>query len=223
MPWERDADMRVRAQHLSARRVHDGNWVGARGTRDGALVTSDWLQALIIEGRGFCAGIGLLGDGEALQAAAITTLRPALWIRVPDKTTIIPFYGAIQVEDSGSTVFEVTIGFASSDVGNGSSDGADFGPRVLRSGSGRPSNCIARQEATGNVGADPDQDLWRYFTPVDTDAETDAGPLPQLEWNPRPGPVLVGPATLMMYIGSTSAPLVTAQFSWVEFETDEVV
>lgn len=222
MPGTRDVDVRIQAQHTSERRVSDGNHRSLRGTRDGALFTSDWFQALIIEGRGFCAGIGLLSAGEALPAAVITTLRPMLWIRVPTGTTIIPFYGGIQVEDTGATgAFEALIGYDATDVGNGTSDAADFGPVNLRLG-GRGTSCVARQEATADVGADPDADLWRVWKAEDNAATpATAGPS-NFEWVPRPSPVLVGPASLLMYIGSGAAPIVTAQFQWAEFASDEI-
>jgi len=222
MPWERDADIRILAQNLSPRRVADGNFRGARGTRDGALFTSDWLQALIIEGRGYCAGIGLLSAGEALPATAITTLRPSLWLRVPTGVTIMPFYAAVQVEDSGAAnAFEVALGVATSDVGDGTSDAADYGPSNLRSNGGATKGVIARQEATGDVSADPDYDLWRKFLTTDTNAELGPGD-ENFEWAERPCPLLVGPATLVLDIGSSGAPTVTAQLKWIEFETTEI-
>ena len=225
MPWERDVDVRLLAQHLSDRRVADGNQRSWRGTRDGAGFVSDWLQALIIEGRGFCAGIGLLSAGEALPVAVITTLRPQLWVRVPTGTTIMPFYGGIQVEDTGATgAFEALIGYDATDVGNGTSDAADYGPVQLRSGAARRSACTVRQEATADVTADPDADLWRVWKAEDNAATpATAGPS-NFDWKPWPAlPVLVGPASLMMYLGSSAAPIVTAQFQWVEFETSEIV
>lgn len=224
MPWERDVDVRVKAQHLSPRRVTDGNWAPGRGTRDGAIFTSDWLQALIIEGRGFCAGIGLLSAGEALPVAVITTLRPMLWLRVPTGTTIIPFYGGIQVEDTGATgAFEALIGYDATDVGNGTSDAADYGPVNLRAGGGATRGVIARQEAAADVSADPDCDLWRVWKAEDNAATpATAGPS-NFEWTPAVRPVLVGPASLLMYIGSSAAPIVTAQLQWVEFATEEIV
>lgn len=222
MPWERDVDVRIRAQHGSERRVADSNWRSLRGTRDGAALTADWLQALIIEGRGFCAGIGLLSEGEALQAAGITTLRPMLWVRVPTGTSIMPFYAAVQVEDSGgANSFEIAIGTEATDVGDGSSSAADYGPVNLRTGSGRGSNCVPRQEATGDVTADADCDLRRAFTATDTNAEA-VWAKENYEWNLFPCGVLDGPATWMLYCGAAAAPTVTAQVQWVEFDSDEI-
>jgi len=222
MPWERDADVRLQAQVLSPRRVADGNNRMIRGTRDGAMFTSDWLQALVLEGRGFCAGIGLLSAGEALPAAAITTLRPMLWLRVPTGITILPFYGGVQVEDTGGVnAFELAIGKDDTDVGDGTSDPADFGPVNLKTTGPSTLGVIARQEATANVSADPDDDLWRRFLTTDTNAELGPGD-ENFDWVPRPCPELVGPATLMLSIGAAAAPTVTAQFQWVEFLTSEI-
>lgn len=223
MPWERDVDVRVRAQHLSARRVADGNWRSLRGTRDGALVNADWLQMLIAEGRGFCAGIGLLSAGEALPATAITTLRPSLWLRVPTNVTIMPLYCGVQVEDTGATsAFEIALGVALSDVGNGTSSGADYGPSNLRANGPATRGVVARQEATGDVSADPAYDLWRIWKSEDNvTTPATAGPV-NFVWNERPCPILVGPATLVLDIGSSAAPIVTAQFKWLEFDTSEI-
>lgn len=225
MPWERDVDIRVRAQTLSARRVSDGTWRSARATRDGALFTAEWFQALIGEGRGFVAGIGLLSAGEALpNAQVITTLRPTFVLRVPTGTTILPFYGAVQVEDSGGTAaLEMNIGTAGSDVGNGTSSAADFGPINLKTNATRGSLVVPRQEYTGNSSADPDNDQWRKWMTEDNAATPATVGSSNFEWEPYPFcPELVGPASLIFTIGGALIPIITAQFKWVELETTEI-
>ncbi|HEC64707.1 MAG TPA: hypothetical protein ENI23_05405 [bacterium] len=218
MPYERDVDIRVQPNEDTL--VRTSNIKNVRSTKDGAIYAAEWIQSLIDAGHGFSAGIGLLSAAEALPAAAITTLRPQLWIRVPTNTTIIPLYGAIEVEDTGATTaFEVAIGKVGSDVGNGTSSAADFGPVNMSTGADLyTSKCTARQEATGDVTADADDDLWRAFKSEDNaTTPATAGGL-NFEWDPRGrAPKLVGPATLIMNIGSSSAPIVTARFQWVEF------
>ena len=216
MPWERDADMRVFASEGSAQVTGDGNYRQLRSNRLGALYAADALDDLIRLGYGYSAGIGLLTAGEALPGAAITTLRPMLWIRVPSGVTIRPFYAAVQAEDTGATnAFEVTMGAAAEDVGNGTSSAADFGPVNLRTGRGDASGCFARQEATADVTADIADDQWRVFKAEDNAATVaTAGPL-NFEWKPRALPALVGPASWMMYIGSSAAPTVTAQMQFI--------
>lgn len=225
MPWERDVDVRIRAQTLSARRVGDGNWRSARGTRDGALFTAEWFQALIGEGRGYVAGIGLLSAGEALpNAQVITTLRPTFVLRVPLNTTIIPFYAGIQVEDSGGTAaLEMNIGTAPSDVGNGTSSEADFGPINLKTNAGNRSDVVPRQEYTADSSADPDNDQWRKWKAEDNVGTPATAGESNFEWNPFPFcPELIGPASLIFTIGGALIPIITAQFKWVEFETPEI-
>ncbi len=215
---DRDVDIRVTPDEDDL--LRNTSQKGARSTKDGALYTAEWIQSLIDAGHGFTAGIGLLSAGEVLPNAVITTLRPTLWIRVPQNTTIIPIYGAIEVEDSGAvSAFEAAIGKVGSDVGNGTSDAADFGPVNMKTGSGLySSQCTARQEATVDVSANPDDDLWRAFKHEDNVATPATAGGANFEWDPSGrAPKLVGPATLMMYIGAGAAPQVTARFQWVEF------
>ncbi|KKN84478.1 hypothetical protein LCGC14_0289400 [marine sediment metagenome] len=216
MPWERDADMRVRAQEGSASVTSDGNYRSLRSNRVGALYAASALDDLIRLGYGYCAGIGLLSAGEPLPNQVIVTLRPTLWVRVPSGVTIRPFYGAIQVEDTGATnAFEALIGSAPSDVGNGTSDAADFGPVNLRTGLGDNSGCTVRQEASGDVDADVNCNLWRAFKHEDNVATpATAGPA-NFEWKPTVLPALVGPATLALYVGGGAIHQITAQLQWI--------
>lgn len=225
MPYERDTNTRFRSGTSSPSRVRGGNWGEARGTNDGALFTAEWFQGLIFEGKGFSAGIGLLSAGEALpNAQVITTLRPTLWLRVPSGTTIVPFYSAVQIEDSGGTAaLEIALGTVPSDVGNGTSSAADFGPINLRVGSANGSLVVPRQEATGDVSADPDTDLWRKWMSEDNVATPATVGSSNFEWEPYPRcPVLVGPATLSLTVGGALIPIVTAQVQWVEFDTTDI-
>lgn len=228
MPWERDVDARAKVGSASVRRVADGQWAPNRATRDGSLYTADWIQGCIIEGKGHEAGIGLLSDPELLQTTVITTLRPMLWIRVPVDTTILPLHASITVEDTAATGnFEAALGASIIDVGNGSSDSADFGPinMVTRGGVGR---CTARQEATGDVTAagDPPSNFWRVIKFEDNANTPATAGESHFEWAGYPRlPVLVGPATLMLQIGALAgavAPTVFATLQWLEFETDEI-
>lgn len=228
MPWERDVDNRFKVGSASIRRVADGNWAPARATRDGSLYTADWIQGCIIEGKGHEAGIGLLSDSEALQAAVITTLRPSLWIRVPTDTTILPIHASITVEDTAAVSnFEAVLGASIIDIGNGTSSAADFGPinMVTRGGVGK---CTARQEATGDTttAGDPPSTFWRVIKFEDNvQTPATAGPS-NFEWAGYPRlPVLVGPATLQLNIGAiagAAAPIVFATLQWLEFDTKEI-
>ena len=196
----------------------DSQWTPARG-RGGAVYTADRIQGLIEAGRGYGAGIGTLSDGEALPAAGITTLRPQLWIVVPSGSVLVPIYCAVQVEDSGATgAFEVALGFARSDVSTTAGSAADWGPINLNSSFTDNGGFTARQEATGNVGADFVNNIWRAWKSEDNAATPATAGGSNFEWSGIGGkfyPVLIGPASIMLYIGSSAAPTVTAQIHWV--------
>jgi len=197
----------------------DNAYLGAQMTRDGALYTCPWPQRLALAGRVFAAGIGTLSDGEALPAAAITTLRPQLWIRVPANTTIIPLYASVQIEGASAEV-EIRMVTMTVDCGNGTSSAADYGPINLRTDAPVTSLCTARQEATGDVTAETG------ICPLAGMYHDDAAGTSQASslwvWNPDVKPVCVGASTWALYIGGSGAPTVTAQMVWAEIPSNEV-
>ncbi|MEE8473023.1 MAG: hypothetical protein V3S82_07630 [Dehalococcoidia bacterium] len=216
----------VRATSTVEHATDDHQPMAWRGTRDGVPFTADWVQALALEGRCFVCGIGTLSDGEALPNAAITTKLPSLWVRIPKGITGFPIYAAMQLEAAGDLV-EVLLATTQNDIGNGTSSAADYGPINLRTDAIIDSKAICRQEAT-----------------VDTIAETNILPLKRmyhddvavittgdslfewsLLWSPSPVfPVLVGPATFVLYVGAdgTNAPTVTAQMIWAEVPSNSI-
>ena len=96
------SDLRLKRQVSSVTRLNDdAQWMNLRGTRDGAMISADWLTAMALEGR--CFGV------NAGTATAPATLRAAyadgeqdLYIIVPDGTTMIPVFIQINFEDTGS-------------------------------------------------------------------------------------------------------------------------
>lgn len=213
------SDAHVLAQQSNVPRFADGSAPTAwRGTRDGSAIMCDWVQGLVLEGRGFCAGIGLLSEGEAQpNGQVILTLTPTLWIDVPDGTAIIPFYAAFQIEDTGGDdAFEAALGIHSSAIGAGTSSDADYGPVALRSDAPITSNCKAYQEATGSTSSDPVADLWRVWKSEDnaTAPATSAGD--SFEWKPKRFPVIVGAGGISLTVGGDLIPILTAQIQWVE-------
>ncbi|MEE8473022.1 MAG: hypothetical protein V3S82_07625 [Dehalococcoidia bacterium] len=215
------SDLRLtRAINNPVRGTNDDQWMNMRGTRDGALFTASWFQALSLEGRVFACGIGTLSDGEALPAAVITTLRPMLWVRVPSGTTIMPVYASLQLE-AATGQLEAMVAIDQADMGNGTSSAADYGPLSLRTDAPVTSNCTCRQEATGDVTAETN------LAPVGRlyhdDSATNLVHSSLWEWKPPVAPVVVGPSTFAMYIGGSAAPTVTAQIIWAEVPSTDVV
>jgi hypothetical protein len=208
----------VFAQQSSVERDSDGALKGLRGTRDGSAIFANWVQSLILEGRGFGAGIGLLSAAEALpNAQVITTLRPTLWIDVPDGTAIVPFFAAFQVEDTGGdAALEATLGLHGTAPGAGTSDSADYGPVALRSDAPIASNCSAYQEATGDVSSDPNVEVWRVWKSEDNAAAPATSAGDSFEWRPKRFPVVVGAGGISLTIGGDLIPIVSAQIQWVE-------
>lgn len=208
-------DLRIiRAVKSITRGTDDDQWMAARGTRDGAIFTANWLQGLALEGRVFGCGIGTLSDGEALQAAVITTLRPMLWVRVPLGTTIYPLYASVQVEAAAAEM-EIMLASMTVDCGNGTSSAADWGPSSLRTDAPVTSGCTCRQESTGDVTAETG------LLPLARMYHDDAASITLAKslwvWDPVVKmSVVVGAGTLALYIGGSGAPTVTAQLIWAE-------
>ncbi len=85
------------------RETADGTFMPARGNRDGALFTADWVMGLALEGRVFCANAGTyttpisMSEGSAIDNTEIDFL-----VEVPNGTTVIPISIDIYFEVFGS-------------------------------------------------------------------------------------------------------------------------
>ncbi len=216
----------VRATSTVIHATDDDQPMAWRGTRDGAPFTAEWIQALAMEGRCFVCGIGTLSDGEPLPNAVITTRLPSLWARIPKGITAIPIYAALQVEAAAGTM-EVMVATTQNDIGNGTSDAADYGPINLRTDVPIDSRAICRQEASGNTSVEtnilPLKRMWHDDAVAITTGDS------LFEWSLLGGvvpvmPVLVGPATFAIYVGgdTTNAPTVFAQLIWAEVPSNSI-
>ncbi len=58
------AEARIYAAQESVGRTSDGEYIGLRGTRDGALIALPWIQACIWEGLGFSVGYGAAANED---------------------------------------------------------------------------------------------------------------------------------------------------------------
>ena len=207
------SDLRVVASVTPTRHTSDGNWINARGLRDGSIVMADLLMALAAEGRVFAANQGTVTTPIATAATtAIVAARPMAWVRVPDATAIIPIYQSLVVESTGATTQgEIAMGFTQNDVGNGTST-AGGTPVNLNAANTITSNCTTRRLATADVTAETNLvELTRYsFAASAVDQ--------RFVWNVLDSgvfPILRGGATWLNYIGGNAVNFYITQV-WAE-------
>lgn len=146
------AELYVDGSVTPGRLTKDHSWLGARGLRDGTLVTANYLDALAQEGRVFAANMGTVTTPITFLVTAAN--RPDAWIRVPANTAILPIKLTVSLEAMTGTATEIDVRMASNDIGNGTSSAADVGPRSLRSDAPITSGCTARQLATADTTAE---------------------------------------------------------------------
>ncbi|MEA2638937.1 MAG: hypothetical protein QOF51_331 [Chloroflexota bacterium] len=195
----------------------DGGPLQIRVDRYGDVFTADWLQAAIAQGKGFAAGAGKQSTHVTFLTYAVNT--PDLWVRVPSGITIIPFYGFAALDANTGTAINVVVRTAANDIGNGTSSAADLGPVNLRAdvaaAGSAASQCVARQLATVATTAEvAPMELDRVNFAVAQGASSDGY---NYRWQPAIRPLLVGPATLELFVSATTAQSAGyCGFSWIE-------
>lgn len=103
------------------RATADRTVMDARGTRDGAFYTADWLRAMMLEGRVFVANAGTATAELTFGAGAIDTTEPDFFMSVPLGTTVIPIEIRIYMEAFGTSAqFECMAA-----CGTGGAEGTD--------------------------------------------------------------------------------------------------
>lgn len=181
----------------------DNSWLGARGLRDGSLVTASYIEALAAEGRVYSANMGTVTTPITFLITAAN--RPDAWIRVPSGTTILPLKISVAIEAMAGTATEIDVRIAQNDIGNGTSSAADVGPRAHRTdapfGVG---NCTARQLATGDTTAETNPlSVYRKEYILANAAGEDAKGI-EINREMMGYPVLVGGASWEVFVAATT-------------------
>ena len=187
---------------------------GARMTTFGDQVVTDFLQAMVLDGRGYqirggTISVPLVGDVLIADTAAEMAIDAA------SGTTIIPVSANISFNLAAATLFET----AGKSVATASSAGTAFVPLPLKS-NGSAAVTTARVQAAGavTVTAELATTTLRHFSWGHPIA---AGAWPTIyDWQPLAGPVLVGPRCFYIQIaGDTTGPSYFASVDYIEVPT----
>lgn len=222
----------VRKINLSAVSSDSGGYNPLEATRDGSLFTADWKQRYIMAGRGYHVTVGafstgIVGGGDG---TIIDLDQPEAGVAIPNGTAIIPIRVSVQCHvpllatDADEAEILVAVDRATALAFDGTWATAEtiFN---LRTDNPNASNCtsksactadttdpvlgieLARKVVTGDVNGTPG------FAAFWTDLN--------MVYEPLTPPIIMGPASLIVYWGGTVAVTGFAQIQWIEFaETD---
>ena len=215
-------DIRVYSKQLGVGHASDDTWVGVRGLRDGAIVTSKWVQALVFEGRVFGIHAGSVTTPIAGHAA-IDADQPEAAVRVPTGSVAVPLSARMAMETGATTLAQggMMIAVSNIDVGAGTSTSAT--PFNLNMNTPRSTVVTAAVAYTGN-GTDPLTagnflELARVSAVIDADAVTSGIIPPTLSWNAENdiAPLISQVGSFLAY-GEAAANTVFATLIWAEFD-----
>lgn len=204
------SEARIFAQQMNVGRTSEGNFVGLRGTRDGALFTSDWLQALVLEGRGFAAESGTATTPIAMvdQVDGTTDLTlPSFLLAVPNNVVLIPTFLRVAVEATVQLERSMDTMAVASSVYDGSVTATPLTIVNLRTDAPIASLCTASGKVTA-AGTTPysgnNYEFWRPHGGAVIDSSTAAagGWNYAYEWSAKEAsvpPIIVGEGSLSIY------------------------
>jgi len=182
-----------------------------------------WLTAMALEGRVFNSAQAS-PDTKLTGSVNYDATHPGLCFVAPAGIVMIPIHLDVHAEDMTGTDNHVMVVV---DNGNLYASGGTASAAVtnLRTDTPIPSAVTKYYNSDSAITiTDPgagETILWQYF-----DAFADATTSPPFiaEWNPRVPPVLVGPATFMVYIYSATTALEYGfSLQWVELAKNAVV
>lgn len=217
------SDIQGFAQQLNVGRTTDGNRVGIRTTRDGALIALPWYQALVLEGRVFGIHAGSVTTPIAGHAA-IDADQPEAAAWFADGTAAIPLSIRATMETGATTLAQGGMMCAVSNiaVGAGTSTAATPFNLNMASNVGITTGATAGVAYTGN-GTDPLTagnflELARVSAVVDADAATSGIVLPSLFWSAATGavaPIIQDVGSILLY-GEAAANTLFGEIVWAE-------
>ena len=226
------SDLRIKREVSSVTRyTDDDQWMNLRGTRDGAMVSADWLTAMALEGRCFGCNTGT-GTSPDTFNPAYTDGQQDLYLPVPSGTTIIPVFIEVCFEDTGSADVMDVVAVASSTYDDATTEHSN--PTVYNMRMDAPHTSAITAMAVISSGgtaclAGNFIEFWRGVAGKAEDAFTGhATPTNELvtrtAWNVKDSlvpPVIVGEGSLSVYASSQAGiGFITA--IWVEVPSTSI-
>lgn len=202
----------------------------ARMLRDGTLSMTNFIQAMILEGKGYQALEGAFstpatGGGTT---AVIDQDRPNFSLGVPDGKAILPFrihvVAQMPLLATDSDESEILIAV---DKGTKISVAAATAVTIynLRSDQPYASTCDAEKTHSTNITTSPTLHMELGHAVKVGDVQTAVGTTwagLELLYEPLAVPVLVGPCTLFVYHGGTVATTGFTVCQWIELAKNEL-
>ena len=217
------SDIRVVTGTVPVRKTADDGFLSPRAIRDGSLVVLPWYDALALEGRVFSAQNG--DETTPLSFNALAANRPSAWIRAATSTIVIPLGCTVTLEAATGTVTEIDLRIADNDIGNGTSTAATVGPLGMKTSLPIAATSVVRHLATADTTAGTNErTIWRATIQFAL-ATAEGNPFPTFDISREMMgyPVLVGPATIMVYVtATTTVPTGFVTWKWAEIPTNSV-
>jgi hypothetical protein len=208
------ADLKIRGITTNKARSGNNVLVEVTGTRDGAIYTMPWAQAMALEGRVFNVSAGSFTTPISGKTAPDAD-QPELAIDVPTGTTILPVYIEVYLETTVGTAGEIIAQTSTNAVGAGTSTALT--PVCTRRGANATA-CLVYSAYTGNGTAPTGTcEFWRAGHPIAMAAGVPA----VYEWTiDKGGQVIVGPGGLQMYLAAGTSITGFLKVQWIELPSD---
>jgi hypothetical protein len=224
-------------QQLQKYIIPDGSAQKPYMTRRGELFGMDWIQAAILEGRGFIFNAGafstpVVGGGAG---TIIDNDQPEVGILIPSGTTIVPFRVHVQLttpllaadSDEAETVFYADTTAATAALALDGTWTNTVTPKNMRVAATNvnTSECTVKTLCTADT-TEPTETIDLFHSVILADLNgTAANALwtrHDVLYEPKNPLYIVGPALVFGYWGGTVATNAFLQFAYLEFPTTQV-
>jgi len=201
----------------------DGEYGPVWGQRDGSIVTMPWHTAMSLEGRVYNISHAS-PDTKMTGATAYDATHPGICVVAPAGTVMIPVFLNVTCEDMAGTDNHVTI---VTDAGDLYSSGGTAVSAVtnLRTDAPNGSAVVSKYCSDSAITVtDPDTGETNLYTYVNAFADATTSPPVVVNWEPKCPPILVGPATFLVYTyGASTACEFGFSFQYIELPSSRVV
>jgi len=184
----------------------------------GNLIDCDWIQARINAGYGFNFA-NITPDTTITGSTSYAATDPAILVQIASGTTMVPFYVNIALEDSAGVDNYVVIGCDTAALYASGGGTAGSALNSLRTTGGGTSAATGYNGKTAIVMTDPGATERTLYNWVNQFADVATDPPRVIVWEPKYPPVLIGPATLYVYVYGGTAPEFQYSVQWIEIPT----